>query len=596
MRKNRLISNVPNRLSVLNRTALRLKRGTKNGEVIIQEDIGAIYTWSTEQGIDDNGTTINVGTGSWKLGENEEITFRTFGAVGDGVADDTEALQASFDSNLPIKPSRGKYRTTSSLIIDPARNRNVSIVSDASWSNYSYTQQGLITWDGTKECIIFYDGIANDNVAVILASAEAVGVEPASIFDNNVYGLKMHNILIDGNNKAGFGFYGARLMEPDVYNCAVRGTTKHGWYVNGNYSGKFSKISAVFNKGCGISFGRAELDYGWTVNARINGMVLDDLYATANGSDKLFNESTNPLWGYGIGLWLHRGNVVTQYTSELNDGVALVLQPTSTSNKINVGYSELSNGYSVSGTTAITDGRATRAWGVWFVGYDGGASLGCVVDTVFGASEAIRLTGVQPSSERPEQAFELRNLSGFNYLSSDWANYRLANCNLELVNGITGVSPIGSTLLKGGVRFDLAGEALNVYEEGTWNPSIIGTTVSGTGWAYTLAVGNYTRIGRQVFFSGKITLSALSTDATGQLAISGLPFTVQNSNNASASVKLTNIANLTTAVVSIDGAVTINSTRFTLQKRTGASVSGSSLVLADLSATTTMVFSGSYNV
>ncbi len=65
MSKSRQNSNTPNRLSVADRTALQAKIGTRKGELVWQADIGLGYTWTTTQGIDNGGTIINVGTGSW---------------------------------------------------------------------------------------------------------------------------------------------------------------------------------------------------------------------------------------------------------------------------------------------------------------------------------------------------------------------------------------------------------------------------------------------------------------------------------------------------------------------------------------------------
>ena len=47
-----------------------------------------------------------------------------YGATGDGVTDDTAALQAALDTNSVAYLPAGKYRITSELIIDPVRNRN----------------------------------------------------------------------------------------------------------------------------------------------------------------------------------------------------------------------------------------------------------------------------------------------------------------------------------------------------------------------------------------------------------------------------------------------------------------------------------------
>jgi len=50
MSKSRQNSNTPNRLSVADRTALLAKVGTREGEMVLQADIGLTYTWTDTQG------------------------------------------------------------------------------------------------------------------------------------------------------------------------------------------------------------------------------------------------------------------------------------------------------------------------------------------------------------------------------------------------------------------------------------------------------------------------------------------------------------------------------------------------------------------
>lgn len=637
-------------------------------------------------------------TGRIPADQQDNNTFKNvkthFGAVGDGVFDDTLALQAALDSNSAVWLPNGVYRITSDLIIDPIRNRNCGFIGMTGLSWYSYTDQaGGPEWsNGTNEALIIYDGDADPEACVIRISAEAVGVEPASLFTNNIYGVVLRGFTIDGNSKAGFGVYGVRMMEPDVESVFVRGTTRHGWYVNGSYSGKFTRIAAHRNLGCGISFGRAELDYGWAINSRVNGTHFDDLYATANGGDKDYEDGlatvrtawaaetayavdsyfsylgntyktetgfTSSLyfmlaewpdwiashayvagngfvnagiyykvhtgyssggtfgatdttnadvvvpthspkfaksvsqWGYGVGMWLHRGNVVTSYTSELNDGPAFVFGPTSTSNIVGGGYSELSSEYSVSGTTAIADGRAERGWGLWFTGQIGASSLHAKFSNVFMAAEGIRLTGVAPSTARRESAFELNNISGADYINADWASYRLVNCALEL-ESITGTEPTGAATFKGGIQFGTGKDVFNDYDPIAFVPALAGATVAGTGWAYTIQSAEATKVGRHVLFTGRIVLSAKSGDATGGIFITGLPFPVKNGNGAYSAVPLGNVLNMTTSMVSVSGVAIINTSTIRLQGRTGAQVSEVALTLADLSNTTAISFSGHY--
>jgi hypothetical protein len=85
----------------------------------------------------------------------------------------------------------------------------------------------------------------------------------------------------------------------------------------------------------------------------------------------------------------------------------------------------------------------------------------------------------------------------------------------------------------GGIQFGgdtAAANALDDYEEGTFTPTIVGTSTAGTAtYAANGQVGRYTKIGNRVFFD--LYLSWTAHTGTGNLEINGLPFTVQNTTN-----------------------------------------------------------------
>jgi hypothetical protein len=79
----------------------------------------------------------------------------------------------------------------------------------------------------------------------------------------------------------------------------------------------------------------------------------------------------------------------------------------------------------------------------------------------------------------------------------------------------------------GGISFNgdtAQANALDDYEEGTFTPTIIGTTTAGTATYGGGQSGLYTKIGRMVYVS--IYLSYSGGTGTGDLRIAGLPFTI----------------------------------------------------------------------
>jgi hypothetical protein len=100
-------------------------------------------------------------------------------------------------------------------------------------------------------------------------------------------------------------------------------------------------------------------------------------------------------------------------------------------------------------------------------------------------------------------------------------------------------------LADGGITFNgdtAAANALDDYEEGTWS---IGVSFGGgsTGITYGHQAGTYTKIGRQVTVNGLMALTNKGSD-TGDVRITGLPFTVPNSvsNYSAPSFQLFNIS------------------------------------------------------
>jgi hypothetical protein len=70
---------------------------------------------------------------------------------------------------------------------------------------------------------------------------------------------------------------------------------------------------------------------------------------------------------------------------------------------------------------------------------------------------------------------------------------------------------------------------LDDYEEGTWTPTL--TTAGGsapTGIGYAYRSGRYTKIGNRVIASFGFKLNAISSVGSGEITVTGLPFTSFN--------------------------------------------------------------------
>lgn len=130
---------------------------------------------------------------------------------------------------------------------------------------------------------------------------------------------------------------------------------------------------------------------------------------------------------------------------------------------------------------------------------------------------------------------------------------------------------------------------LDDYEEGSFTPSLKFGGAS-VGMTYGTQQGHYTKIGRQVFISIKIVLTAKGS-STGDATISGLPFTA-SSNNATADavsfLTTTSVGN--TMMLTMSGSVSEISLQF-------GSVGGLiPLTHSNINNTTTLTMSFAYFV
>ena len=134
---------------------------------------------------------------------------------------------------------------------------------------------------------------------------------------------------------------------------------------------------------------------------------------------------------------------------------------------------------------------------------------------------------------------------------------------------------------------------LDDYEEGTVTLAMSDNNTSFT-MASGFATGYYTRIGDRVYVNGYIKTTSINSASSGDVKVTGLPFTSKSTNNSYASVDVgyqfgLNISSGTP----IGGFVNINGTQFYIT--TGDSASGiSNMAATEWSNDGEIVFSLNY--
>ena len=175
-----------------------------------------------------------------------------------------------------------------------------------------------------------------------------------------------------------------------------------------------------------------------------------------------------------------------------------------------------------------------------------------------------------------EQGASTNNIQSTTTGFGDWKNATLqasgsgvnmtwntaGNTIVGVGNLIIGTAGKGIDFSANTAAAGMTSELLSWYEEGTWTPTVIGTTTAGTA-TYSTQLGTYTRIGRMVYF--QLELNWNSGTGAGQLRLSGLPFTCGSSNCAVSIGDVENIA--LTALYYMAGAyVFANSTQISLRE------------------------------
>jgi len=123
---------------------------------------------------------------------------------------------------------------------------------------------------------------------------------------------------------------------------------------------------------------------------------------------------------------------------------------------------------------------------------------------------------------------------------------------------------------------------LDDYEEGTWTPSLGGSTT------YSEQIGSYTKSGRGILADFSLLISSIGSGST--TTISGGPFTA----GSDGALAVQRLVNSVTAVVSVQVGVAISSTAFAMRSRTAAAASDAEIAIFQNS--TQLIAGGSYRV
>lgn len=233
---------------------------TQDGVVfktIIVKDLnrGGTFIWSAT-GTANGGTVFAGATGYWNRQYSGAVNVKWFGAVGDGVTDDTTAIQNAINCLLPIYIPSGTFKLLGGLTATHKININCS---------------GTLKYEGTT--------IDNEVVLDITTSTDDLDFEIAPV---------LNNLTIVGNDIAYCGIRINSIFAPRIINYTSKGFTA-GWALvfrnialtsGARWTEAYyvENIASNYNKG-GVRFhvdgGTASFGYGF-ISGNITNKIGDD--------------------------------------------------------------------------------------------------------------------------------------------------------------------------------------------------------------------------------------------------------------------------------------------------------------------------------
>ncbi len=340
------------------------------------QEIGQDYAQSLPEGIGQLSAPIPPAT------EDGWVNVKTgYGAVGDGVADDTRAMQNAFSSGRSIFLPEGTYRVTDTLDLD------TGTCVRGEGCGFTRKVQRL---NRTGVSRILYDG--PEGGTVVLASGAPH--------------TNLRNFVIDGNMKAAVGlqFTYSYSFNNHVEDVMITRTMEHGLLLTQCGLLTFDGLYAYGNYGNGVTLGLTETVSG------VNGVRFLNCTFNNNGLANEYDGVENVAAGYGFGTIGHVSVCTVRDTViERNGGPAIYVGPYRAVEVTFSGVYTESNGTSVAAATAAwargerpDEPLGKRVAIIVERSPQGSPTQGTVTfENVFtaGSSNAIWLKGSQPGGE-----------------------------------------------------------------------------------------------------------------------------------------------------------------------------------------------------
>lgn len=455
-----------------------------------------IATWDNITGINGTGITSDAtnvnytppfaGSVSETVSEKlaQSVSVKDFGAVGNGIADDTLKIQAAIDFVKGIGGSvflpTGTYKITDTIVID--------------------------TSDYSVGVILYGDG-RNTVISQTAAGKDAIHFSTTQFLQNS--GLRDLKIVCDSD--AGhcinivYGCTTCFISNVDLEQSNPNKSVLYGDYTvfgGGVYDTKFSGGSwycATNSAASGVRF----IAKGTIFNENI----FENIRCYNSTTAQFFKITTVT----DVNIWLVN-NSWKNINFEICKGGGIAFDSFKNCSFQNISFWDAGGTYTNNLIDLISGAGYESAANTFInVGRNGDSLSGCKDIRIVSGQDTALINCYTQLGDSPE--------------------YDLGNKRVLSIGKLFGVvtNTVGFTSLNDidGLRFGGTenGAPLSYYDEGTWTATLTGSTASPSSPITTPA--KWTRIGRKVFVEGVFS-DANMTGSTGSVRITGLPFAVGN--------------------------------------------------------------------
>jgi hypothetical protein len=523
---------------------------------------GGLFVWSAASAVADNGGTILQraagGAGRWIRIYSGSLNVKWFGATGDGVTDDHASITSAIAAAVAlgggvVEFPAGNFKTTATLVLSPEVTLR-GAGKFATTIKYSGTGRGIETVSPINSSTGVYTAIEDIGVEATNAS----NVNGAIVDVGGTY-IRYNNVAIFGTWLYGIVLDQSELVDIDQCHFTTKAWGGAGakpraiWMLNG------ADYTVGANPGFTnrIAVTRCQFNSAAIVN---NFCVVDD-----GGGDHVFRDNNFNAHGCGIRfagtlVAIVEGNL---FEGQQNSSIELATNTldASTFHGPNQGVKISTNGFA-------PDAGCAAAVRVVFV-YGGE-----IVNNLFSNTDAIYLlTNPHISCDMRIAGNQMNTFSAFGAFSVIVADSLLnavkrhrieQTATTRVTAGISAgtrtVTPssmfgisVGKTLFccdaNGGntefvtviaetsTTFDavfasaksanwtIQGTEGKREDSGSWTPTIRGDGGVAGAHTYSMRKGFWCRIGKKVHVTGNISVSTVDATWTGNIEITGLPWT-----------------------------------------------------------------------